>query len=273
MAKEKRRTALITGASAGIGRAFARAFAKRGFDVVLVARRKERLDELAAELHSQYNVSALTLAYDLARPETPRSIAADLAAQSVQVDVLVNNAGYGLGTGFIGSDWQTHADFIQVMMTSYAELCHRFLPGMVRNGYGRIINVASIAAFLPPLPGSLYSTAKSFLVNLSWAISREFKSRGVYTTALCPGFTHSEFHDVLGNRDEVSKFPKFMWMDAETVAEQGVDAVMRGKVVYVNGFINRVITGLARIVPMGVAEKLLGASPYKDDVEKPAGSA
>ena len=232
------RTALITGASAGIGKAFAERFADRGFDLVLVARRADRLEELAEGLRSRHGRTVHVIAADLADPATPQRIFDQLAADSVTLDALVNNAGYGVLDTFTQTPWSQQADSIQVMVTSVAHLCHLFLPGMVERGYGRIVNVASLAAYSPEVPGNLYGAIKIFVVRMTRSLQLELVGSGVNVTALCPGFTHSEFHDVVGNRSAVSRLPKLLWMDAETVAHQGYDAVMKGRTVAVNGLVN-----------------------------------
>jgi short-subunit dehydrogenase len=251
------RRALITGASAGIGEAFAREFARRGFDVVLTARRTERLEALATELRERHAIEAIVAPLDLARADAPEALVGALADQGLSIDVLVNNAGYGL-TGYLDEQpWDAHAAFIQVLMTAPTELAWRLLPGMKARGYGRIINVASLAGHVPGSAGhTLYAASKAYLIKFSQSLALETKGTGVHVTALCPGFTYSEFHDVNGARPLVSKMPAFMWMDAATVARQGVDAVEAGTPVYVNGRVNRLIKALFKLLPDSVGLKL-----------------
>ncbi|MEX1829824.1 SDR family NAD(P)-dependent oxidoreductase [Luteibacter sp. CQ10] len=244
------RRALVTGASAGIGEAFARELARRGFDVVLTARRTDRLEAIAAELRERHAVEAIVAPLDLARPDGPEALVAALESQGLHIDVLVNNAGYGV-TGYLDDQpWDTHAAFIQVMMTAPTELAWRLLPGMKARGYGRIVNVASLAGLVPGSAGhTLYGASKAYLIRFSQSLALENASTGVHVTALCPGFTYSEFHDVNGARPLVSKMPKYLWMDAATVARQGLDAVEKGEVVYVNGRVNRFIKALFKLLP------------------------
>ena len=253
-----KRTALITGASAGIGAAIARVFAANGFDLVLTARRADRLEALAAELRAAHGCSVHVVAADLADPAAPARIFDEVARLGLTIDALVNNAGYGLPGGFLSSPWADHRAFIQVMITAVADLCHRFAPAMAQRQRGWIINVASTAGLVPGSAGhTLYGAAKSLVIRFSESLAVELRPRGVHVTALCPGFTYSEFHDVNEMRAQVRRLPKWMWMDAETVARQAYDAVIRGDVVYVNGRINRTTVALVRHLPDWVTNKVL----------------
>lgn len=250
------KTALITGASAGIGKAMAHTFAKNGFDVILVARREEKLKEVEKELKKQYGQMAYSIAEDLSDPGAPKRLFDWCEKQSMHVDALVNNAGYALHTEFLESDWETHRAFMQVLNISTVELCHLFAPGMKQRGYGRIINLASIAAWSPQLKGNLYGAAKSFVLDFSQAIDLELHPHGVHCTALCPGLTFSEFHDVMGTSGAVSKLPRFLWMTAEEVAREGFDAVMEGKPVHVNGLVNQGFSQFMSMMPSSVKHYL-----------------
>ena len=252
-----RKRALVTGASAGIGRAIASALASRGHDLVLTARREDRLRELAVELRERHGVDVRVIADDLGDPGAPQRIFDATEGSGVAIDVLVNNAGYGVPGSYLSVEWETHREFLAVLVTAVCHLTHLYLPGMVARGYGRILQVASVAGFLPGTAGhTLYGASKAFLIRMSESLAHEVEDQGVHVTALCPGFTHSEFHDRTGTRDMVSKFPTWMWRDAETVAREGVDAVMRGDVVYVNGVANRVLCGLSRHLPRRLADGL-----------------
>ena len=246
----QRRTALITGASAGIGQAFANVFAAQGFDLVIVARREDRLRTLAATFEQRYGVRVHVLTLDLAHPDASARICEQLAAAGVSVDALVNNAGFAVPGSFVRSDWPRHAEFLQVMLVAVVELTHRLLPGMLERGYGRIINVASLAGLLPGVAGhTLYAATKAFLIRFSESLSTEVTPQGIHVTAVCPGFTFSEFHDVSGTRHIVQRMPSFMWMDADAVARQGFDAVMAGRPVQVTGRVNTAIAMLGRLLP------------------------
>lgn len=257
-----RRRALITGASAGIGEAFAEVFAAEGFDVVLVARRHDRLQALAERLRTSHGVSADVIAADLGDPQAPERIMAELASRGLQIDALVNNAGYGVTGTYLRSPWSTHEAMLRVMVASVAEMTYRLLPAMLDRGYGRIVNVASLAGMIPAPGGhTLYAATKAFVIKFSEALGHEVRPKGVHVTALCPGFTYSEFHDVTGTRQQMKQVPSWMWMDAPTVARQGYDAVMQGQPLYVNGRINRTIATLVRVTPQWLIraiEKRLG---------------
>jgi uncharacterized protein len=244
------RTVLITGASSGIGEAFANVFASEGFDLVLAARREDRLRAVAARLAQQYGRRVEVVVVDLSRPEAAAELCAEIASRGMAIDALVNNAGYGIPGLFTDSTWARHQAMLHVMVTGLAELTHRLLPGMTAQGYGRIVNVASLAGLVPPTAGyTLYSASKSFVIGFSEALSHEVSRSGVHVTAVCPGFTFSEFHEVTGTRQEVNRLPGWMWMDAMTVARQGFEAVMNGTAVYVNGRANRAIAASVRYAP------------------------
>ncbi|WP_017461060.1 SDR family NAD(P)-dependent oxidoreductase [Dyella ginsengisoli] len=247
---DKRPCSLVTGASAGIGAAFARALAARGHDLVLVARREDRLRALAEALRERHGTRSMMLAADLADPSAPQRLCNALEAEGYAVDWLINNAGYGLPGTLVDNPWQAHAAFVQVMMTAPTELAWRLLPGMRARGHGRVINVASLAGFVPGTAGhTLYGASKAYLIKLSQSLALENRDAGVHVCALCPGFTWSEFHDVTGTRQKMNAMPRFMWLSAEEVARQGIDAVERGAVVYVPGRVNRVIKTITELLP------------------------
>jgi len=240
---------LITGASAGIGEACAREWAARGWDLILVARRTERLQQIADELRALHGCDAAVVSEDLSDPSACERLVETLNARGLIADGLINNAGYGV-PGTLLSPWNTHADFLRVLLWAPTELSYRLLPGMQERGFGRIINVASLAGLVPSTAGhTLYGATKSYLIRFSQSLAQEANVRGVHVMALCPGFTFSEFHDVNGMRDKVSRMPSFMWMDAATVAKQAFEASERGDIVYVNGRWNRFVRTLTKLLP------------------------
>ena len=248
--------ALVTGASSGIGEQIAREYARRGVPLVLTARREERLHALAAELRAQVPVHVI--AADLADPDAPRLLAEQLAQRGLGVRILVNNAGYGVPGRYLASDWPVHAAFLQVMVNAVCELSWRLLPGIRRFDDGRILNVASFAALVPAAAGqTLYAPAKRFLVAFSEALAQENADRGVHVTALCPGFTYSEFHDVTGTRSRMRVAPR-MWLDATMVARCGIDACERGQLLAIPGWRYRLLGAVAKALPHAWAMRLMG---------------
>lgn len=246
-----RKLALVTGASAGIGAAFARIYASHGYDVALTARRSDRLDRLAEEIRLRFGVETLTVQADLAEAGAPEVILDRLAAHGRVVDALVNNAGYGVPGAYGESPWETHAAFLQVMLTAPSELAHRVLPGMAERRFGRIVNVASLAGLIPGSPGAtLYGATKSYLVRFSQSLHLENLAHGVHVTALCPGFTYSEFHDVNSTREQISRAaPAWMWMGADEVAAAGYEAAEANRPVCVPGAPNKAIAAVAKLLP------------------------
>ena len=246
-----RRLALVTGASAGIGAAIARIYASHGYDVALTARRSDRLERLADELGLRYGVETLTFAADLAEPGAPARILEHLAAHGRQVDALVNNAGYGLPGSYANTRWEDQETFLRVMLHAPSELAHRVLPGMVERRFGRILNVASLAGLVPGSGGhTLYGAVKGYLVKFSQSLHVENLDTGVHVTALCPGFTWSEFHDVNGSRDQITRStPDWLWLGADEVAATGYEAVEANRAICVPGAPNKAIAAFAKLVP------------------------
>jgi len=256
-----RRLALITGASAGIGYALANEFGANGWDLALVARREDRLKEHASELEERYGIDVLVIPADLNDPEAPVRILEAIDVAERQVDALVNNAGFGLPGLFVQTDWADQAKFIQLMLTSYCELVHRVLPGMQERGYGRILNVASVAGIMPGTKGhTLYAAVKSALIKFSESLHLETEGTGVHVTALCPGLTYSEFHDVNGTRDKVSQMPAYWWLSAEKVAADGYAALQANRPVTVPGLWWKFLTGLYKLLPRDLALSLTARS-------------
>jgi len=246
-----RRLALVTGASAGIGAALARIYASHGYDLALTARREDRLEALADELKLRYGVEAIAVAADLTDPTAPDRILEVVSAHGRQVDALVNNAGYGLPGTFASTSWADQGAFIQLMMTAPSALAHKVLPHMVEQRFGRILNVASLAGLVPGSAGhTLYGAVKAYLIKFSQSLHLETLSSGVHVTALCPGFTWSEFHDVNGTRDQISRAtPDWLWMGADEVAAVGYEAVEANRAVSVPGAPNKAIAAFSKLVP------------------------
>ncbi|MEZ5953701.1 MAG: SDR family oxidoreductase [Hyphomonas sp.] len=258
-----RRLCLITGASAGIGAEFARQYAALGWDLALTARRTDRLQALADELAATHKIEALVLGEDLGSDGAPERILAGITSKDRHVDALVNNAGYGLPGTFFNTVWDDQATFLRVLYTAPIELCHRILPGMAERGYGRIINVASLAGYAPGSAGhTLYASVKSGLIKFSESLNAECAASGhydIHCTALCPGFVWSEFHDVNGTREDANTLPKWMWMEAPPVVKAGIEAVNRGQPVVVPGLANKGLATLTRIMPEPLGRAIVGS--------------
>lgn len=245
-----KRIALVTGASSGIGEAFAERLATEGFDVVITARRDARLRAVQSRLQERYGARVEVIVEDLNDPAAPARLCKELEARGLKIDVLVNNAGYGVPGSYLSSSWDVHSRFLQIMVVAVSELTYRLLPGMIERQYGRIINIASLAGLVPaPAGHTLYAAAKAFLIKFSESLGHEVRRHGVVVTAVCPGFTYSEFHDVTGTRAMMNRLPGFMWLSAADVARKGYDAAMAGKSMVVTGRINAAIATLVRILP------------------------
>jgi len=258
------RKALITGASAGIGATFARQLAAQGYDLLLVARRGDRLKDLAKELTRLHQVRCEVLSVDLASHDAPADVMAHLDQLNWRIDFLVNNAGLSGHSKFAASPWAPLGGEIQLMMTTLTELTHRIAPGMIERRWGRIINVSSLAALSPPGESLLYSAIKSYVLVLSQSLDMEFKPHGVHVTALCPGFTHSEFHDVMGTRETANHLPGFLWQSPDDVVSEGIAAVMKGKPICVPGKVNKCLTAIMRPMPLWMSYRMGKAfNPFK----------
>lgn len=259
-----KRYALITGASAGIGKEFALQLAKTGWNLLLVARRESSLRILSEELSKNHSIDAKYFVSDLSETNQPNKLYEFCNNSNLNIVMLVNNAGYGVPGDFENNDWKTHKDNLQVMLNSVVEICHLFYPSMIEQKYGRIINVASLAGFAPPTAGhTLYGGIKSFVIRFSHSLHLEGKDKGIHVTALCPGFTYTEFHDVNGTREMVSKLPSFMWMSSNKVVKQGIIAVEKNQPIKVNGRINRIIAAFSSALPDWITRMLFAGKTNK----------
>lgn len=250
------RGALVTGASAGIGACFARLLAAEGHDLLLVARREDRLTALADELSATHGVRCEYLALDLADPGAPARLVEHAAERDFDIDILINNAGLSGKGAFAETAWEDLATEIQVMVTAVTELAHRTVPGMKQRGWGRIVNVSSLAALVPPAESLLYTGIKSYVLNMSQALDMELKPAGINVTALCPGFTYSEFHDVMGTREEASRLPRVLWQQPDDVVRAAWAAVNAGKPICVPGKVNKAIAGFMNPLPRSLQYRL-----------------
>lgn len=242
--------ALVTGATAGIGAAFATQLAREGSDLVLVARTASRLTQQASELMHGYGVGVETISADLSTSEGLGRVEARVADATAPIDVLVNNAGFGLDDTFLNSDISDEDAMLAVNVRAVMRLTHAALPIMVGRGSGGIVNVSSIAGFVPTATGASYSATKAWVIAFSESLSVLVKDKGVQITALCPGFTRTEFHDRAGVvRSEV---PERMWLDAPDVVATGLRDHRRGAVISVPGVPYKLTVLGSRVVPRRV---------------------
>lgn len=253
------KSALVTGASTGIGYEFAHILAADGFDIALVARDDQRLQGVAAELKQKYGRDAKVITADLSRPEVPQQIFDRLQRENFPVSVLINNAGSGIYGPFAETSLEKDLLMLRLNMESLVALTKLFLKPMLQRREGKILNVSSVAAYQPdPLLG-LYGASKAFVYSFSGALSVELKGTGVTVTALCPGTTDTEFHKRAGlDRSRLLRHGMMKPMSARAVAEIGYDAMMRGKAIVVPGMMNRILAGLAKCSPAMLSAKVAG---------------
>ena len=244
------RTALITGASAGLGRAFATRYAALGADVVLVARRKERLEDIAHGLEAACGIKAHIIAQDLSVSDAHEQVMQGVAAFEGQVDILVNNAGFSIPSTYAETDWARQEAFIGTLVSAVASLTHAVLPDMLERKWGRIINVSSMLAYAPGGVGhTLYPAAKAFVLRFSQSLAHEVKGTGVHCTATCPGSTATEFKQASGIGDGGEAKPGMFVETAEKVVRGAMRASERGKSVHVSGWHNKVAVSAIQFLP------------------------
>ena len=248
-------TALVTGASAGIGRELARLLARDGHHLVLVARDELRLQEVAAELRARWGAASTVIPCDLAAPGGASTLMMRVAAAGLDVEVLVNNAGIGAAGAFSEVPLARQLALLQLNVVSLTELAHRCLPGMLARRRGWILNVASTAAFQPGPFLATYYASKAYVLSLSEALAEETRGRGVTVTALCPGPTRTEFFARASMRE--STLARRAVMDAATVAAAGYAGMRRGERVVVPGVANRALGALVRVSPRGLVTRVV----------------
>lgn len=262
MPQQDNRFVVITGASSGIGFAMARAFARRGWNLVLVARREAPLIKAADDLRHAFGVQVMVLPGDLADPEAPAKLWQEIRDKGIRVGGLVNSAGFGVPGQLCDVAWERHRTCIEVMATAPVHLTYLLAPAMIAQGGGRIINVSSLSALLPPhAGGTLYYPVKSFLYQFSLAMREELRPGGVHVTALCPGFTETNFQKAAGGTVESVAMPRWTWSRPEDVAEAALNAVERNKAVCIPGLVNKVIAIAFKLLPGPLARKLVHGTP------------
>ena len=263
MVEPQRKLALITGASAGIGAAFARAYAAKGYDLALVARRGDRLEELGAELSARYGIEAFAIAADLSILDAEAPVMAALAERGRHIDILVNNAGFGIPRIFTDAPWSEQQDFLMTLAVTPCALAYAVIPGMAARGHGGVINVASVAGFSPGVAGNtLYPAVKGLMIRFSQALDAEYRDKGLKITALCPGSTRTEFTAEAGIDHLMDKSSPFS-QTAEVVVEAAIHGNERGRVVVIPGWHNRVAVALMRALPEPLVRAAINAGAAK----------
>ncbi len=246
--------ALITGASAGLGSEFARQLAAQKRNLILVARRAEPMEALAEQLRGAHGIEVEILTADMSQPGAPAELFAETQRRGLEIDFLINNAG-SEGPDLIRSrGWDRHDAYIRLMMTSVAAMCHEFMPAMIERGEGRVINVASVAGRVSIAEDYSYGPTKAYLIALSKALALTFNDKGVLVMALCPGFTHTDFHDSERLTEMKRGMPKWLWYDADVVIREGLAALEKGKNEYTSGRLYRVLVPILR---QGFTQKLI----------------
>ncbi len=248
-------TALITGASSGIGLELARIFARNKINLVLVARSENKLKELAHELQTQYGVSVACISKDLSDYNTAKEVFDDCQNQNLAIDFLINNAGFGDFGMFVESNWEKQLQMINLNITTLTYLTRLFLPNMVKNKFGKIMNVASTAAFQPGPTMAVYYATKAYVLHFSEAIGNELQKTGVTVTALCPGATESGFQSAADMHESKLVKGKKLPTSLE-VAEYGYKAMMRGKTVAIHGLMNSIMANSVRFTPRSLVVKI-----------------
>jgi uncharacterized protein len=242
------KTALITGASGGLGKEFARIHASKGGNLVLVARSADKLEALKFELEKQYGVSVYVIGKDLSDQYAPKTVYDELKAKQIQVDYLINNAGFGDFGLFAETEWEKQLDMINVNVTCLTYMTRLFLPEMIKNKSGKILNIASTAAFQPGPTMSVYFATKAYVLSFSEAIANELKGTGVTVTALCPGATETGFK-VAAALDNSNLFKGNQIATSKEVAEFGYHKMMEGKTVVIHGVMNNLMAQSVRFAP------------------------
>ena len=244
-------TALVTGATAGIGESFTRLLAEKGFDLVLVARDNKRLQERAKSLSKKYKVEVEILQADLSVPAQLAKVEKRLSNAKKPIEVLINNAGFGIKDSFLSSNIADEIRLIDVLAKVPMKLMHAVLPQMLDRNSGTIINVSSVASFIA---GGTYSAAKSYLTVHTESLHTELSKTNINISALCPGFTRTEFHQ-RGNM-KMSGLPSFMWLEADRVVSESWRAAMAGKAICIPGWQYKILSTIARFGPRPLVRKL-----------------
>lgn len=255
--QRRKPVALVTGASSGIGNELAKIFAAKGFDLVVVARRRAPLESLAAELESAHGTRVVVLTEDLLDADAPKRIHSALKRRGITVEVLVNNAGVVVVDHFVNNPAAAQLDLIRLNVLALTALARLFVPDMVARGSGRVLNVASAAAFQPTPSLAVYGASKAFVLSLSESLAVELEGTGVTVTALCPGFTETPLLEKAEKRlHKPGLVPSLLMLDASAVAAEGYEACMAGTPVYINGLSYEMLISWERLQPRWLVRRL-----------------
>jgi len=252
--------ALVTGASSGIGLEVSKNLAAKGYNLVLTARRTDLLNDLANDIENQYGVDVDIISKDLSLYDSPKEIYQFCKSNNYDINLLVNNAGYGIKTAFHNTSVEDEENFIRVLGTSVIMLTKLFLPKMIENGGGKIMIVSSVASFAAPSAiQPLYGPIKTFMNRFSDSININYKHKGVTSTSVCPGFTVTGFHTASGVQEQMDRVPKFMVFSAERIAKEAVDATLAGKSLCVPTKTYKFLVFMLKNIPQSIL-RLIGAA-------------
>lgn len=258
------KTALITGASSGIGFEMAKIFAQANVNLVLVARRKKNLEDLKKAINEKSKVKIDIISMDMSLPNSPKDLHKKTKKLGSKIDILINNAGYGIYGKFLDSTIEENDSMIMLLVNNLVKTTHLYAKDMAADKFGFVLNVSSVGAFQPTPYYSTYAAAKSFVLNFSIALNHELAGTGVSVSALCPGFTATEFQQV-ANQKKISKLMEFSMMSAEEVAKTGIQEMLRRKPVIVPGAINQFNTSIVKMLPLNTSSSIAASAIGKPE--------
>lgn len=260
------KTALITGATSGIGKEFAYHFAQRGYDLIITGRRKHQISNVASRLRNKFHVRVDVIIADLSvRNDLDRLL--KFIEQTKNIEVLVNNAGYGLSEKFIEDQINNQLKMLKVHVTAPLLIIHKVLPQMIRQRMGSIINVTSLAAYAPNSDNTMYTSTKSFLTNFSESLFMDLNQYGIRVQCLCPGFARTDFHNNLSSKKELTGNHFINWMDPSDVVNYSLHCLETGKIICIPGMVNRMIVGLISILPRRLYYFLIGMLAHRNSIQ------
>ena len=260
------KTALITGATSGIGKEFAYNFARRGYNLIITGRRKHEISLVASRLRNKYHVRVDVIIADLSvRNDLHRLL--KIIEKKRNIEVLVNNAGYGLSEKFAEDQINNQLKMLKVHVTAPLLIIHKVLPQMIRQGKGSIINVTSLAAYAPDSGNTMYTSTKSFLTNFTESLFMDLNRYGIRVQCLCPGFARTDFHNKLNSKKELANNHFINWMDPSDVVKYSLHSLETGKIICIPGMANRMIVGLISMLPRRLYYFLIGMLAQKTSIQ------